>query len=131
MFVDASAIVAILVLEDDGPALQIRLGQADRIHTSPVAVYEAVLGIARILNVSAAAAQAEVDSFIAETGAQMLSITAEIGREAIRAFERFGRGRHPARLNMGDCFAYACARALNVALLYKGEDFSQTDIAAG
>jgi ribonuclease VapC len=131
MFVDASAIVAILVLEDDGPALQIRLGQADRIHTSPVAIYEAVLGIARILNVSVAAAQAAVDNFIAETGAQMLSITAEIGREAIRAFERFGRGRHPARLNMGDCFAYACARALGVPLLFKGDDFSQTDIATG
>jgi ribonuclease VapC len=129
MFVDASAIVAILVLEDDGPALQIRLGQADRIHTSPVAVYEAVLGIARILNVSVAAAQAEVDNFIAETGAQMLSITAEIGRVAIEAFEHFGRGRHPARLNMGDCFAYACARALGVPLLFKGDDFSQTDIA--
>jgi ribonuclease VapC len=129
MFVDASAIVAILVLEDDGPALQIRLGQADRIHTSPVAIYEAVLGIARILNVSVAAAQAAVDNFIAETGAQMLSITAEIGREAIRAFERFGRGRHPARLNMGDCFA--CARALGVPLLFKGDDFSQTDIATG
>ena len=54
---------------------------------------------------------------------------AEIGREALRAFERFGRGRHPARLNMGDCFAYACARALDVPLLFKGEDFAQTDIA--
>jgi ribonuclease VapC len=131
MFVDASAIVAILVLEDDGPALEVRLGQAHSIHASSVAMYEAVLGIARILNVSVAAAQAEVDNFIAETGAQLIPITAEIGREAIRAFERFGRGRHPARLNMGDCFAYACARALDVPLLFKGDDFAQTDIAAG
>ena len=129
MFVDASAIVAILVLEDDGPALEVRLGQAHSIHASAVAMYEAVLGIARILNVSVAAAQAEVDNFIAETGAQVIPITAEIGREAIRAFERFGRGRHPARLNMGDCFAYACARALGVPLLFKGDDFSLTDIA--
>jgi ribonuclease VapC len=131
MFVDASAIVAILAGEGDGSALEARLDQAGPISTSPVAIYEAVLGIARILNVSVAAAQAAVDNFIAETGAQMLSITAEIGREAIRAFERFGRGRHPARLNMGDCFAYACARALGVPLLFKGDDFSQTDIATG
>ena len=97
---------------------------------SPVAIYDAVLGIARVLNISVAAAQAEVDNFIAETGAQTLPITAEIGRVAIGAFERYGRGRHPARLNMGDCFAYACARAPDVPLLIKGDDFSQTDIAA-
>ena len=49
-------------------------------------------------------------------------------RRAIRAFERFGRGRHPARLNMGDCFAYACAEDLGLPLLFKGEDFPLTDI---
>jgi len=54
---------------------------------------------------------------------------AEIGQTAVQAFERFGRGRHPARLNMGDCFAYACAKTLAVPLLFKGDDFSQTDVA--
>ena len=53
----------------------------------------------------------------------------EIGRTAIKAFDRFGRGRHPARLNMGDCFAYACAKTLAVPLLFKDDDFSQTDVA--
>ncbi len=52
----------------------------------------------------------------------------EIGRAAMDAFDRYGRGRHPARLNIGDCFAYACARTLAVPLLFKGADFSQTDI---
>jgi len=47
---------------------------------------------------------------------------------AIDAFERFGKGRHPAALNFGDCFAYACARRFGVPLLYKGDDFPQTDI---
>ena len=46
------------------------------------------------------------------------------------AYEKFGKGRHPAALNMGDCFAYACAKANNAKLLFKGDDFSQTDIAA-
>lgn len=51
------------------------------------------------------------------------------GREAISAFTRFGKGRgHPAQLNMGDCFAYACARTHNVPLLFVGDDFSRTDI---
>jgi ribonuclease VapC len=53
----------------------------------------------------------------------------EIGHAALQAFARYGRGRHPAQLNMGDCFAYACARARNVQLLYKGDDFARTDLA--
>jgi ribonuclease VapC len=69
--------------------------------------------------------------FLSEATVQIVPITAEIGRLAIEAFARFGRSNHPARLNMGDCFSYACARHLGVALLFKGEDFSQTDIAVG
>jgi ribonuclease VapC len=131
MFVDASAIVAILVRESDGPLLQGRLTEAANIHVSPIGIYESALAIARTLNVSVAIAQTEVDNFITETGAQVVPITADIGRGAIEAFERYGRGRHPARLNMGDCFAYACARSLDVPLLFKGDDFSQTDVTAG
>ena len=58
----------------------------------------------------------------------MVPITAEIGRGALSAFERYGTGRHPAALNMGDCFAYACARQLDMPLLFKGDDFPLTDI---
>ena len=47
---------------------------------------------------------------------------------ALQAYAQFGKGRHPAALNMGDCFAYACARAHGAALLFKGEDFSRTDV---
>jgi len=49
---------------------------------------------------------------------------------ALQAFSRFGKGRHPARLNMGDCFAYACAKFHGVPLLFKGDDFALTDIDA-
>ena len=130
MFLDASAMIAVIVREEDGQALAARLGQADRVHTSPIAIYEAVLGVARIRNSGTPGAQRIVDQFLSAAGAEIVPITAEIGRGATRAFERFGRGQHPARLNMGDCFAYACARALGVPLLFKGDDFSQTDIAA-
>jgi len=50
---------------------------------------------------------------------------------ALEAYDRFGKNRHPANLNFGDCFAYACARHYGVPLLYKGNDFTKTDIAAG
>jgi ribonuclease VapC len=129
MFIDASAIVAILADEPDGPALTSRLARNGRSYTSPLALYEAVLGLARSLRVPVAAAQSELDTFVSETGAEIIAINPAIGRIAIAAFERYGRGRHPAQLNMGDCFAYACARALGVPLLYKGDDFPKTDIA--
>jgi ribonuclease VapC len=131
MFIDASAIIAIIAEEDDGPELAARLDKAQQLRTSAVALYEAILGLARSRRLSVGEAANAVDQFLDRTGAEIIPITGEIGRVAIEACEHFGRGRHPARLNMGDCFAYACARALGVPLLFKGDDFSQTDIAAG
>ena len=130
MFIDASAIIAIIAEEDDGPELAARLDKVQQLRTSAVALYEAILGLARSRRLSVGEAANVVDQFLDRTGAEIIPITEEIGRVAIRAFERFGRGRHPARLNMGDCFAYACARALDVPLLFKGDDFALTDIAA-
>jgi ribonuclease VapC len=129
MFVDASALVAIIGEESDGLELAGRVRLADHIHTSAIALYEAALGLSRAKRITVADAQAALDQFVAISGARIVPITAEIGRIAIDAFDRFGRGRHPARLNMGDCFAYACARGLHVPLLFKGDDFPQTDIA--
>lgn len=128
MFVDASAIIAVVADEHDGAALASRLQLAARRYTSPIAVYETTLGVIRIRNGSTAAVRALIDDFIERLRIEIIPITAEIGQAAIDAFERFGRGRHPARLNMGDCFAYACARDLNVPLLFKGDDFPQTDV---
>lgn len=51
-----------------------------------------------------------------------------LGGAAFAAFLKFGKGRHPARLNLGDCFAYALAKSLDAPLLYKGDDFAKTDI---
>jgi ribonuclease VapC len=130
MFIDASAIIAIIVREEDGAMLGARLQRSSAVCTSCIAVYEAVLGIARIRNAPVSGVREVVEDFLREIRAEIIPITAEIGRGAIDAFERYGRGRHPAALNMGDCFAYACARALAVPLLYKGGDFAQTDITA-
>jgi ribonuclease VapC len=129
MFLDASAMIAIVAGESDAASLAARLGQAARVSTSPIAVYEAVLGLARIGNTSIADATSVVDRFLAEVDAVIVPIDPSCGREAIAAFDRFGRGRHAAALNLGDCFAYACARVLDVPLLCKGDDFPRTDIA--
>jgi ribonuclease VapC len=69
-----------------------------------------------------------LDRFLERATVRVVPITAEIGHGALTAFERYGRGRHPAALTMGDCFAYACARALDVPILFKGDDFPLTDI---
>jgi ribonuclease VapC len=120
--------IAIIAGESDAASLAVRLGQATQVSTSPIAVYEAVLGLARIGNTSIADATSVVDRFLSEVDAMVVPIDTSCGREAIAAFDRFGNGRHEAALNLGDCFAYACAQALGVPLLCKGNDFPQTDI---
>jgi ribonuclease VapC len=130
MFLDASAIIAIIVREADAEVLAGRLGEAATTYTSPIAVYEAVLGLARAVGMSIDNASSLLDDFLDQASVRIVSITSETGRAAVAAFERYGRGRHAAALNMGDCFAYACARELGVPLLYKGDDFAQTDATA-
>jgi ribonuclease VapC len=128
MFLDASAMVAILVEGSDAASLTKRLEQSEQPRTSPIAVYEAVAGVARVRSVTIHVAEAILDRFLDAARVQVVPITAEIGRSALSAFERYGGGRHPAALNMGDCFAYACARELDIPLLFKGDDFPLTDV---
>lgn len=127
IFLDSSAIIAIIAQDADAGSLVARLDRADRVCTSPVAVFESALGLARIANAAPSALIELLDKFLAETGCELMPIDAELGRAAIEAFERFGGGRHPAALNLGDCFAYACAHRLNASLLCKGNGFPRTD----
>ena len=127
MFVDASALVAILGGEIDKDELSQKLNAAEARFTSPIAAYEATLALARLGNTTIELVNGVMTRFIQDLRIQTISISPEIGRLAIDAFARYGRGRHPARLNMGDCFAYACARSLGVPLLCKGDDFRRTD----
>lgn len=130
MFVDASAIVAILQEEEDATSLAFRLADArDRI-TSPLALWEATIALARENRRPVDEADTAVSSFVAAYELAVVPITPAIGALATEASRRFGRGRHRANLNLGDCFAYGCAKAHRVPLLFKGEDFSQTDIEA-
>jgi ribonuclease VapC len=127
--VDASAIVAILTEEPEGEALTEALGRASEITTSPVAVYEATLGLVRILRRSIEDAEADVMEFLRLARVTVQPIQPETAHIALEAFARYGKGRgHPARLNLGDCFIYAQAKVGGASLLCKGDDFSKTDI---
>ena len=128
MFVDASAIVAILTSEPEAAAMLNAIESSAVCATSPLAVYEAVLAIHR-KQFGFIEAQEDVAAFLRATHMDVVPITEDHGRLALEAHARFGKGRgHPARLNMGDCFSYAVAKSLGYALLFKGDDFIHTDI---
>jgi ribonuclease VapC len=130
MFIDASALTAILLNEQDARELLARMQNDDRRITSPLAVWETVLAVARGLRLDVKASEETVEAFLALARITVAPVPAEARSLAIEAFDRFGKGRHPAALNFGDCFAYACAKLAGVPLLYKGDDFPQTDIMA-
>lgn len=140
MFLDASAIVAIINEERDANELVHRLGTArDSLYISPLVRFEAVMAVARVSADARsmpmapeilADARLVVNTMIDQLGAVEISLSPEIGTSAIEAAMTYGKiVRHAAKLNFGDCFAYACAKSLGVPLLYKGDDFAKTDLA--
>jgi ribonuclease VapC len=132
IFVDASAIIAIMTRETDCDSLTAALQSSDRAITSPIALFEAVAALCRKKVLSIKEARSSVETFLALCGIEIVPITPDIGDGALHAFDKFGKGRgHPAQLNMGDCFAYAAAKRHDAALLFTGDDFPATDIAAG
>ena len=131
MFVDASAIVAILTREPEADLLADLLEAAPAPITSPIAVFEAALGIRRKRHSSVQEAEEDVWEFLELAGIQLIPISKKETQTALNAFARYGKGgSHPAGLNLGDCFAYAMAKNHQTSLLFKGNDFEQTDIAS-
>lgn len=128
VFVDASAIVAIIAREPEADIFDKRLSWDEERLTSPMAIWEAVRAVANARRVPFAEARRLVADFVAIYGLAVVAIGAPEGEMALAAHERFGKGVHPAELNFGDCFSYACAKLRDVPLLFKGEDFAQTDI---
>lgn len=137
VFIDASVAVAIITQEDDADVLMERLEQEGApFYVSPIMRMEATLSIARRLAGpdkpahpdQVVTARRLVDQFIADLEAVEVPISGDIGTKALDAAQQFGKiVNHAARLNMGDCFAYACAAATQTRVAYKGDDFSHTD----
>jgi ribonuclease VapC len=130
MFVDASAIVAILSDEPDIELYKSAIRQSESvIVTSPLALFEASLALLRKGIVPLDGVAQLIHGWLKATGILVEPIKPEFFDLALLAHARLGKGRgHPAQLNFGDCFASAAAKSLGIALLFKGEDFSKTDV---
>ncbi len=129
LFVDASAMVSILAKESDWLALSRTAIRAERLITSAVAVWETVTALHRNHEFPLDLARELMNDLLERYEIRVVALDEQTASLALDAFERFGKGNHPARLNMGDCFAYACAKANGAKLLYKGDDFALTDLA--
>lgn len=128
VFVDTSVIVAILATETDRQHFYRELGLADRRLTSACVRLETSMVLGAKLDIPPDLAEVRYELFLREAEITEVAMPPMIGPLAVGAFLRFGKGRHPARLNFADCLAYACAKAHGARLLYKGDDFSKTDV---
>jgi ribonuclease VapC len=125
MIIDTSALLAILFDEPDGPALLRQIAEAPiRLMSSANAV-EAWIVADRHANPAKGPA---LDALLETLGIDIVPVTVQHARLARTAYHTYGKGRHPAGLNFGDCFAYALAKATGLPLLFKGDDFGQTDV---
>jgi len=125
MVVDTSSLVAILLGEPDAERFARALGNA------PVRLLSAVTRVELSLVIEGRKGEtgrADLELLLRDGGFDIVSVTAQQAEIAIDAFRRFGRGRHRAGLNIGDCFSYALAAAADHVLLFKGNDFIHTDI---
>jgi ribonuclease VapC len=125
MIIDTSALVAIL---DQEP-------EAERIVRTLAATPERMLSAANLVEVGIVMqarrgddGARDVDLLLAKLRIEIAPFTARQAEIARKAFRRFGRGRHDAKLNFGDCFAYALAKDASTPLLFKGDDFGKTDV---
>jgi ribonuclease VapC len=125
MVIDTSAVMAILLGEPEEHAFRGAIKAAsNRLLSASSRVEVGIVALGRGGEPGLELAQALVETLTLD----VVPVSAEHARLAIDAFRRFGKGRHPAGLNFGDCFAYALARATGEPLLFKGGDFPQTDI---
>ena len=125
MVVDTSAIMAILFREPEAGIM------AHALASAPIRLLSAVTRVELscvIEGRKGEAGRAALEQLLQIGGFEIASVTPAQAELAITAFRRFGKGRHPAGLNIGDCFAYALAKASDLPLLFKGDDFAQTDI---
>lgn len=141
MYIDASVIIAILNREPDWETFKKAIeAETGELQISSLSIFEATFGLAKARigraphkNTPAELelANSAVRKFIEALDIREIEVANGIGRLAMEAAAKYGKAvGHPADLNFGDCFAYACARFHGASLLFKGEDFSKTDIVA-
>jgi ribonuclease VapC len=127
MVIDSSVLVAILLGEDEAARFAEAIEAASPRLLSAASLLDASIVIETRKGVAAAQ---ELDLLVYRAGLEIVPVDQEQAEIAREAWRRFGKGRHPAGLNYGDCFTYALAKAKGAPLLFKGEDFSRTDLQA-
>lgn len=125
MIIDTSALLAVTFDEPDSAGFAAALGAAPRLQISAATWLEAHIVVHQRKQ---PLVSARFDELLERLRPEVVPVSQDHASAAWRAYQRFGRGNHPARLNYGDCFAYALAKVTGEPLLFKGTDFSQTDI---
>lgn len=120
--IDTSALMAIVMNEPEADACISAIEQADRLLISAVTVAEALI-VASRRNVGE-----EMTRLVEGLGFEVIDLNEKSARSVAEAYEKWGKGAHPAALNFGDCFSYVVAKVNSCRLLYTGEDFSLTDL---
>ncbi|OGR10977.1 MAG: ribonuclease [Deltaproteobacteria bacterium RIFOXYB12_FULL_58_9] len=127
MIIDTSAILAVLFAEEDATVFAQTIANADTRLMSAANYLEAAVVVDHQMG---AAAGRQLDAFIDRAEIKIESVTREQAELARQAYSDFGKGHHPAGLNFGDCFAYALAKHTRLPILFKGDDFSHTDLSS-
>jgi ribonuclease VapC len=126
MVVDTSALLAIMFGEYERDAFEDLILRSPAVVMSVVSIVETTIALAnRHLN----ADPSKLNELLTTLRIDFQPVDVDQGLTARKAFLLYGRGRHPARLNFGDCFSYALTKSRNDTLLFKGDDFAKTDIA--
>lgn len=127
MILDTSVIIAILFDEADAEIYASLISRADSCRVSAASFVEAAIVVEAQTKSSGGG---QLDAFMRRAAVKIEPVTEEQAHIARQAFADFGKGRHAAGLNFGDCFAYALSKDSGEPLLYKGKDFSRTDVIA-
>ncbi len=126
--VDSSALIAILRREPEADSFLQVIAAADGCLLASVSLLETSMVLAG--RTGDATSWSELDALVARAAIEVVAQDAGLAEEARETFLRYGKGRHPAGLNLGDCASYALAKARDLPLLFKGNDFSKTDLTA-
>lgn len=128
MFIDSSVIVAILSRESDATEFANKI-EAAQCSTSALVILEAAMRLSTKLGIDPVEVEHRIQALMDEARITLAPMDARTASLAIKAYADYGKGRgHPAQLNLADCLSYACAKAQSIPLLYKGKDFSHTDL---
>jgi ribonuclease VapC len=125
VIIDSSALLAILQGEPERRRFNEAIESADGCSLSTASLVETSIIVESRFGADGIR---DLDLFIAKSRVTLVPVDIEQAQIARQAFRRYGKGRHPAALNFGDCFSYALARSLGEPLLFKGNDFSHSDI---